>query len=38
MEIITIPLEGDLALQRQHGKYRNHQNGDASHERWNYKA
>jgi redox-sensitive bicupin YhaK (pirin superfamily) len=35
MEIITIPLEGDLASQRQYGKYRNHQNGDASHERWN---
>jgi hypothetical protein len=35
MEIITIPLEGDLAL-KQHGKYRNHQKWRcAGHERWN---
>jgi redox-sensitive bicupin YhaK (pirin superfamily) len=35
MEIITIPLEGDLA-QRQHGKYRNHPKWRcAGHECWN---
>jgi hypothetical protein len=35
MEIITIPLEGDLA-HKDSGKYRNHQKWRcAGHERWN---